>query len=72
MAGHRLEIDLPAGLYEQLAEVARSIGIATPEEAAAIGLADWITRRTAELENRDPNRKYLVNEALDELIARKK
>ncbi|HUO04182.1 MAG TPA: hypothetical protein VMU16_03185 [Candidatus Binataceae bacterium] len=72
MAGHRMEIDLPEELFERLVQVARLLEIASPEEAAVIGLADWVSRRGSELDDKDPNSKYPVNEALDELIARKK
>jgi hypothetical protein len=37
-----------------------------------VGLAEWVSRRKSELDDRDPNEKYLVNEALDELLAKKK
>jgi len=52
--------------------VAEAMGISNPEEAAVIGLAQWVSRRKAELDDRDPNEKYLVNEALDELLEKKK
>ena len=68
----RIEIDLPDELFEQLLQVAASMGIAQPNEAATIGLAEWVTRRKSDLDDRDPNEKYLVNEALDELLEKKK
>lgn len=68
----RIEIDLPDELFEQLLQVAASMGIAQPNEAATIGLAEWVTRRKSDLDDRDPNEKYLVNEALDELFEKKK
>jgi hypothetical protein len=52
--------------------VAQAMGIANPEEAATIGLAEWVSRRKSELDDRDPNEKYAVNEALDELLEKKK
>lgn len=72
MPARKIEIDLPDELFTQLAQVAGALGIARPEEAALIGLADWISRRKAELDDKDPNEKYLVNEALDELLAKQK
>jgi len=68
----RVEIDLPEELFEQLMRVAEAIGVSDPAEAATIGLAEWVSRRKAELDDRDPNEKYLVNEALDELLEKKK
>jgi len=52
--------------------VAEAMGISNPEEAATIGLAEWVSRRKSELDDRDPNEKYEVNEALDELLEKKK
>ncbi len=68
----RIEIDLPDELYGQLMRVAQALGISNPEEAATIGLAEWVSRRKSELDDRDPNEKYVVNEALDELLEKKK
>ena len=48
------------------------MGVSNPEEVATIGLAEWVSRRKAELDDRDPNEKYVVNEALDELLEKKK
>ena len=53
-------------------EVAEAMGISNPEEAATVGLAEWVSRRKSELDDRDPNEKYEVNEALDELLEKKK
>ena len=52
--------------------VAEAMGISNPGEAATIGLAEWVSRRKSELDDRDPNEKYVVNEALDELLEKKK
>jgi hypothetical protein len=68
----RIQIDLPAELFGQLMRVAQAMGISNPEEAATIGLAEWVSRRKSELDDRDPNEKYVVNEALDELLEKKK
>jgi hypothetical protein len=68
----KIEIVLPDELFEQLMRVAEAIGVSNPAEAATIGLAEWVSRRKSELDDRDPNEKYLVNEALDELLAKKK
>ena len=68
----RIAIELPEELYSQLVQVAEAMGIANPDEAALIGLAEWVSRRKSELDDMDPSQKYLVNEALDELAEKKK
>ena len=72
MAGKRIQIDLPDELYANLMRVAAAMGISNPDEAAMVGLAEWVSRRKSELDDRDPNEKYVVNEALDELLEKKK
>jgi hypothetical protein len=72
MAGRRLEIELPEELFAGLEEVARGLQIPDPAQAAAIGLAEWVSRRKSELDDRNPDQKYFVNEALDELMRREK
>ncbi|HUY38120.1 MAG TPA: hypothetical protein VMV13_04785 [Candidatus Binataceae bacterium] len=71
MARNQIEIDLPDELANSLARVVEALGITTLGEAAIIAIADWTSRRAAELDNLDPNRRYFVNEALDELIDKK-
>jgi hypothetical protein len=68
----KIQIEIPDELFAQLMRVAESIGISNPEEAATVGLAEWVSRRKSELDDRDPNEKYEVNEALDELLEKKK
>jgi hypothetical protein len=68
----KIQIEIPDELFAQLMKVAESIGISNPEEAATVGLAEWVSRRKSELDDRDPNEKYEVNEALDELLEKKK
>ena len=41
------------------------------EDALRIAAADWVARRKAEIDDRDRNQRYFVNEALDELMAKK-
>lgn len=72
MAGRRLEIELPEELFAGLEEVARGLQIPDPAQAAVIGLAEWVSRRKSELDDRNPEQKYFVNEALDELMRREK
>lgn len=71
MAANRIEIDLPDELAARLLRVSESIGISNLNEAATVAIAEWTARRGAELDDRDPSQKYIVNEALDELIAKK-
>ena len=68
----KIQIEIPDELFAQLMRVAESIGISNPEEAATVGLAEWVSRRKSDLDDRDPNEKYEVNEALDELLEKKK
>jgi hypothetical protein len=68
----RIQIDLPDELFGQLMRVAQAMGISNPEEVVTIGMAEWVSRRKSELDDRDPNEKYVVNEALDELLEKKK
>jgi hypothetical protein len=68
----RITIELPEELFAQLMRVAEAMGVSNPDEAAIIGLAEWVARRKSELDDRDPNEKYVVNEALDELLEKKK
>lgn len=66
----RIEIDLPDELCGDLQAVADALGIGSLTEAALIGIADWTSRRKAELDDRNPAQRYFVNEALDELISK--
>jgi hypothetical protein len=68
----KIQIDVPDELFAQLMRVAEAMGISNPEEAATVGLAEWVSRRKSDLDDRDPNEKYVVNEALDELLEKKK
>ncbi len=68
----RIEIDLPDELFDLLGRVADQLGISDTSEAGTIAIADWLSRRKAELDDRDPDQKYFVNEALDELAGKKK
>jgi hypothetical protein len=72
MPTRRIILDLPDQMGDQLARIAEAFEIADLNEAAMIGLADWIARRQSELDDRDPAQRYFINEALDQLAARKK
>lgn len=68
MAGKRIDLELPEELFAQLEQLAGALGIPDPAEAAVIGIAQWVSWRKAELDDRDPAQRYFVNEALDELM----
>ena len=68
----KIQIDMPDELFAKLMRVAEAMGISNPEEAATVGLAEWVSRRKSDLDDRDPNEKYVVNEALDELLEKKR
>ena len=68
----RIEIDLPDELVQDLNKVAEAFGLGPLKEAALIGIAEWVGRRKAELDDLDPSQRYFVNEALDEIVRLKK
>lgn len=68
----RIILELSEELALELERIAEVLGIASAEEAGRIGVADWIARRRAEIDDRDPGERYFVNEALDQLAARTK
>jgi hypothetical protein len=72
MPARKIILDLPEELGNELARIAEAFEIADLNEAALIGLADWIARRKSELDDRDPEQRYFVNEALDQLATGKR
>lgn len=72
MENKRIELDLPAELYEQLRRLAGVLGVGSPAQAALVAIGDWVARRKAEADDRDPGQRYFVNQALDELEAARK
>jgi hypothetical protein len=71
MSGRKIELELLEELFAQLEEVASALGISDPAEAAVIGIAEWVSRRKSEIDARDPDQRYFINEALDELGKKK-
>jgi predicted transcriptional regulator len=69
MAGKTISVELPDELWAGLSEVADALGISSAGEAAVIAIAEWTARRKSELDDRDPEQRYFVNQALDELAA---
>jgi hypothetical protein len=72
MAGKKIELELPEELLSELGRIAEAMGIRNEVEAAMVGIAEWVSRRKSELDDCDPSRRYFVNEALDELLEKKK
>ncbi|HVC45143.1 MAG TPA: hypothetical protein VND20_10020 [Candidatus Binataceae bacterium] len=72
MDDRRVILDLPAELWDDLARVAAALELGTPDSAALYGLAEWIAQRKSEIADRDPAERYFINQALDELAARRK
>lgn len=72
MPARRIILELPEELGDELVRITEAFEIADVNQAALIGLVDWIARRKSELDDRDPAQRYFVNEALDQLAARKK
>jgi hypothetical protein len=69
MAGRALSVELPDELWATLGEVAEALGFSSLGEAALVAIAEWTMRRKSELDDRDPEQRYFVNQALDELEA---
>ena len=72
MPTKRIILELPAQMADELARIADALAIADLDQAAMLGLAEWIARRKADLDDRDPDQRYFINEALDQLATRKK
>jgi hypothetical protein len=72
MPAIKIILELSHEMAEDLARIAEALAIADLNQAGLIGLAEWIARRKAELDDRDPDQRYFINEALDQLAGRKK
>ena len=72
MPTKRIILELPEPMADELARIADALAIADLDQAAMLGLAEWIARRKADLDDRDPDQRYFINEALDQLATRKK
>jgi len=71
MAGRKIQLELPDELFVQLEAVASALGIPDPAEAAVIGVAEWVAQKKSVMDNCDPEQRYFINEALDELEKKK-
>jgi len=72
MEERKLELTITVELYRELQRIAQAAGNDNLTVVATAGLAQWIAWRTAELDSRDPEQKYFVNEALDALLEGKR
>jgi hypothetical protein len=68
----RLVLQLPKNLIEELERVAGTLGLHGINDAAFVAISEWISTKKAEVEARDPQERYFVNQALDELIERRR
>jgi hypothetical protein len=68
----RVTLEIPAELWSQHELVAQTLGFANAADAAVAAISEWVSRRKAEIEDRDPAQRYFVNEALDELAGQSK
>jgi hypothetical protein len=71
MAARKIELELSDAIYADLERIAEAMGISSLHEAALVALAQWVERRKSELDDRNPDERYFVNEALDDLIRKK-
>jgi hypothetical protein len=72
MAGKKIELELPEELFAALTRIAEAMGMQSETEAAIIGIAEWVSLRKGELDDRDPSQRYFVNQALDDLAEKKR
>ena len=67
----RVELLLPDELWGELTRIAQALGLDPLRQAVPGAIADWVVRHREELEDSDPESKYFVNQALDDLLAKK-
>lgn len=75
-----ISLEIDDTLYGELAEMAIRLKLGTVENALRIAAADWISRRktqasdeeSAENSDEKSDDRYFVNQALDELITKKR
>lgn len=67
-----VQLELDEDTCRELGQVASHLGLGGIEDAIRAGTMEWLARRKAEMDDRDPAQRYFVNEALDELMARKR
>ncbi len=71
MSTRLLRLELDVVLCDDLEQAAADLGLGAIEDALRLAAVEWVARRKAEINDRDPNQRYFVNEALDELMKKK-
>jgi hypothetical protein len=72
MSTRVIQLEMDEDLYGELKETAERLELGRVEDALRAAAADWLARRRAEMENRGADERYFVNQALDELMAKKR
>jgi hypothetical protein len=67
-----VHLELDENTCRDLEAVAAHLGLGSIDDALRAAAAEWLARRKSEIEDRDPAQRYFINEALDELMARKR
>ena len=72
MANELIQIELSAEMAGQLRETARSVGIADIRDAVAAAIGEWVARYGNAAASDQADEKYFVNQALDDLAAKRR
>jgi hypothetical protein len=72
MAHELIQIELSAEVAAQLRETARSVGIADIRDAIAAAIGEWVARYGNSAAAANADEKYFVNQALDDLAAKRR
>ena len=71
MSTRVIRLELDDNVRREIGGIAARLGIGPLEDALRTAAADWLARRKVEMDDRDPDERYSINEALDELMAKK-
>ena len=71
MSTRVVSLELEASFCQELEALAARLGMGGLEEALKAAAEQWAASQRTEIDERDPGQRYFVNEALDELMARK-
>jgi hypothetical protein len=71
MSGESLRIELPSEMVDRLRRAADRVGIIDLRDAVTAAVAEWCNRYGGEESDSATDEKYFVNQALDDLIARR-
>jgi len=72
MANELIQIGLSAETAAQLREAAQAVGIADIRDAVAAAIAEWVARYGNAAASDAADEKYFVNQALDDLAAKRR